>query len=172
MMEPFVRNFLRAALVWLGVAGLLGLAMIWVPRAILYRPAHVHAALLGFVSMFIFGVAYHVLPRFSGRPLPVRRLPTVHLWLANGGLALLVAGWLLRPTWARPGALALQAGGILTAAGMGLFIYTVWKLLAVPVVPEAARRAVGGQSPATTPGTDHEGPLIPIRRTTPTSEDP
>lgn len=129
MMEPFVRNFLRAALVWLAVSVLLGLGMTWVPRWVVYRPAHLHAALLGFVSMFIFGIAYHVLPRFTGRPLPDRRLPVAHLWLANCGLGFLVAGWLLRPTWARPGAAALHTGGILTAVGLGLFIYTVWRLL-------------------------------------------
>lgn len=128
-MEGFVRGFLRSAVVWLGVAGALGLAMVWVPRWVVYRPAHLHAALLGFVSMFIFGVAYHVLPRFTGRPIPDRRLPAVHLWLANGGLALLVAGWLGRPTWPRPGALALQAGGVLTTVGLALFIYTTWRLL-------------------------------------------
>lgn len=127
-MESFVRIFLRSAVAWLGVAGALGLAMLIEPRWVVYRPAHLHAALLGFVSMFIFGVAYHVLPRFTGRPLPGRGLPTTHLWLANGGLALLVAGWLLRPTWARAGTMALHAGGVLTAVGLGLFIYTIWRL--------------------------------------------
>ena len=69
-MEPFVRNFIRASLVWLGLGVSLGVAMVIVPQyALVYRPAHMHANLLGFVSMMIFGVAYHVLPRFVGRPL-------------------------------------------------------------------------------------------------------
>lgn len=70
-MEPFVRKFIRASLVWFGVGILLGLSMsFWPMESLAYRPAHAHAHLLGFVSMMIFGVAYHVIPRFSGAPEP------------------------------------------------------------------------------------------------------
>ena len=33
-----------------------------------YHPVHMHMMLLGFGTMMIYGVAYHVLPRFVGRP--------------------------------------------------------------------------------------------------------
>lgn len=178
MMEPFVRNFLRAALVWLAVAGILGLAMAFVPRAAVYRPAHLHAALLGWVSMFIFGVAYHVLPRFTGRPLASRWLPTAHFWLANAGLASMVAGWMLRPTWARAGTVAVHAGGTLTALGLAFFIYLIWRLLEVREVPAAARRAVGGQAGPGAPGPGGGEPgagddarLIQIRNTSHRSDE-
>ena len=39
------------------------------PAWAVYRPAHVHMLLLGFVTMMIYGVAYHVVPRFAGFPL-------------------------------------------------------------------------------------------------------
>lgn len=127
-MTPFVRNFIRSSLVWLAVGGLLGLSMAYLPgEALVYRPAHVHANLLGFVSMMIFGVAYHVMPRFAGRPLPSRRLPSVHLWLANAGLAGLVAGWVLRPSLRAAGDLLVRSGGLLTGAGIGIFIWLIWK---------------------------------------------
>jgi cbb3-type cytochrome oxidase subunit 1 len=110
-MDRFVRGFIRASLLWLGVGVLIGISMAFFPgQALVYRPAHIHASLLGFVSMMIFGVAYHVIPRFSGNPLHSRRLPTVHLWVANVGLACMVGGWILRVWAARPGAMILQAG--------------------------------------------------------------
>jgi cbb3-type cytochrome oxidase subunit 1 len=96
-LETFILRFIRSSLFWLAVGVLLGVALALWPQLLLYRAAHMHANLLGFVSMMIFGVAYHVLPRFVGRPLYSRRLAEVHLWIANAGLALLVGGWMLRP---------------------------------------------------------------------------
>jgi cytochrome c oxidase cbb3-type subunit 1 len=96
----------------------------------MYRPAHVHANLLGFVSMMIFGVAYHVIPRFSGTPLRSRRAAIVHLWVANLGLAGLVAGWLLRPSAWDAGTAAIGFGGLVSALGAFLFIGNLWQTLA------------------------------------------
>lgn len=142
-METFVRNFVRSSLVWLGVTGLLGLSMaFWPGEHLVYRPAHAHAALLGFVSMMIFGVAYHVMPRFAGRPLWSRRMAALHLPLANGGLALMVAGFLARPTWYGPGTLALQIGGTATAVGLAMFIANLWKTLEEPKAARRARKTV------------------------------
>jgi cbb3-type cytochrome oxidase subunit 1 len=129
-MEPFVRAFVRSSLAWLGVGVLLGVAMAWWPGgALVYRPAHMHANLLGFVSMMIFGVAYHVIPRFSGTPLRSRRLPAAHLWLANVGLAGMVGGWIVRVHLAGVGTLLLRAGAALSAVGAFFFIYTIWRTL-------------------------------------------
>lgn len=129
-MEPFVRNFIRASVVWLGIGVLIGVSMaFWPAQALVYRPAHVHATLLGFVSMMIFGVAYHVIPRFAGRPLESRRLPRLHWWLANGGLALLVSGWGLRVGVPETGTMLVRAGAVLSAAGAFLFIHTIWRTL-------------------------------------------
>ena len=66
--------------------------------------------------MMIFGVAYHVIPRFVGHPLHNRRLAGAHWWVANIALAILSAGFVLVPmigarafpvqavggTWSRP----------------------------------------------------------------------
>ena len=129
-METFVRRFIRASLLWLGVGVLIGVSMaFWPGAALVYRPAHVHANLLGFVSMMIFGVAYHVIPRFSGNPLHRRGLAVTHLWTANVGLALLVAGWLARVRWVTSGALLVQVGAALSAVGALLFIYNLWRTL-------------------------------------------
>jgi cbb3-type cytochrome oxidase subunit 1 len=129
-MDPFVRNFLRAALIWLGAGVMIGLGMAIAPgRALAYRPAHLHALLLGFVSMMIFGVGYHVFPRFTGRPLHNPRAAQVHLWVANVGLVGMVAGFILRVHLWRFGAVLLGTGAALSAAGAFLFIYNIWAAL-------------------------------------------
>ena len=129
-MEPFIRRFVRASLVWFGVGVLIGISMAFFPReALVYRTAHIHANLLGFVSMMIYGVAYHVMPRFSGNPLHSRREAAVHLWVANAGLALLVVGWIGRVWVAAPADIALRTGAAASAVGAGLFIHNIWKTL-------------------------------------------
>jgi cytochrome c oxidase cbb3-type subunit 1 len=137
-MEPFVRRFIRSSLLWLGVGVTLGVAMAIFPAALAFRPAHLHANLLGFVSMMIFGVAYHVIPRFSGRPLRSTRAAATHLWLANLGLAGMVSGFILRIYHWGPGTVLLGSGGVLSAAGAFLFIYNLWRTLEPPR-PLAAR---------------------------------
>jgi cytochrome c oxidase cbb3-type subunit 1 len=131
-MDAFVRRFIRSSLVWLGVGVTLGVLMAVRPSLLAFRPAHMHANLLGFVSMMIFGVAYHVIPRFTGRPLQSPRLPALHLWLANAGLAGMVAGFILRVYRWQAGTAVLAAGGVLSAAGAFLFIYNIWRTLEPP----------------------------------------
>lgn len=141
-MEPFVRNFIRASLVWLGIGVSLGLWMAIDPAAVIYRPAHMHANLLGFVSMMIFGVAYHVLPRFSGAPLRSRRAAFAHLVIANAGLAGMVSAWLLRGTLPAVAMPTLAVGGILSTAGAFLFIGNLWLTLGTPVRKAGSSAAV------------------------------
>jgi drug/metabolite transporter (DMT)-like permease len=93
------------------------------------RPAHAHANLLGFVSMMIFGVAYHVVPRFVGAPLWSRGLAGVHLWVANAGLALLVAGFTTRVFSGPAGHTMVAVGAVIAAAGAGMFILNLWRTL-------------------------------------------
>jgi cytochrome c oxidase cbb3-type subunit 1 len=131
-MDPFVRRFIRSSLVWLGVGVTLGVLMAVRPSTVAFRPAHLHANLLGFVSMMIFGVAYHVVPRFTGQPLHSVRAAALHLWVANLGLAGMVSGFILRVYHWSPGAVLLGVGGVLSAAGAFLFIYNLWRTLEPP----------------------------------------
>lgn len=140
-MAPYVRGFVRSSLVWFAIGVGLGLSMaIWPADHLVYRPAHAHANLLGFLSLFVFGVAYHVLPRFAGRPLAGERWARPHLWIQNLGLAGMVAGWLTRPTWYGPGRALLVAGGIASAVGAGIFVVIAWRTVGGP----DARGRIGG----------------------------
>lgn len=133
-MDWFALWFVRASLVWLAAAVTLGSAMAAHPPWIIYRPAHLHLALLGFVTMMIYGVAYHVLPRFKATPFRNHRLAGLHWWLSNVGLALLVAGFLWRPHAGAAATPLLAAGGILSALGAYLFVGLMLRLLASKAV--------------------------------------
>jgi cytochrome c oxidase cbb3-type subunit 1 len=144
-MELFVRRFIRSSLVWFGIGVLLGLGIaIWPGRLLVIRPAHVHANLLGFVTMMIFGVAYHVLPRFAGAPLHSRALAATHVWVANAGLALLVSGWILRPLAGPPATPALHTGAVLSVVSAGMFIYNIWRTLNAAPSPFGQPRVLHG----------------------------
>jgi nitric oxide reductase large subunit len=150
-LELFVRRFIRSSLVWLAVGGLLGVDQMLRPGdSALLRPAHAHANLLGFVSMMIFGVAYHVMPRFTGVPLYSRRLPTWHLWLSNIGILALVFGWWVRGVSTIAGQASLGIGAAGTAAGAALFIFNIWRTLdSVPDMKAAqGPQTISGRRPS------------------------
>ena len=150
MIDWFVRAFLKASLFWFSCAITVALAMALFPSLTIYRTAHFHLALLGFVTQMIYGVALHVVPRFFGQPLVHRRLAEVQFWAAQAGLILLVFGFVARTLDWRAGALLLAAGGTCTALGAGCFVVNIWRTMdaspmqtinsrgrAVPVLPQA-----------------------------------
>lgn len=137
-MEWFVRAFMRASLVWLALGVTLGVAMAAHPAWRVFRTAHLHLNLVGFVTMMIFGVAYYVIPRFFGQQLHSRRLAYGQWWLSNFGLAGLVAGFMMQ-AYAIPGWTALLVGGgVLQAAGAYVFVFNIWRTIgdaSVPLLP-------------------------------------
>jgi cbb3-type cytochrome oxidase subunit 1 len=133
MMEWFVRAFLKSSLAWLAIGVTLGVATAAHPAWSIYRPAHVHLVLLGFVTMMIYGVAYHVIPRFSGYPLPSRKAARWHWWASNTGLLLMVGGFVLRPHAGGAATPLLVAGGAASAIGAYTFAWLIWRTIDGPV---------------------------------------
>ncbi len=126
-MDWYAKVFIRASLVWF-VAGItLGLAMAIHPAWVMYRPAHAHMQLVGFVVMMIFGVGYQMLPRFFGHPIHSRRFAAAHVWLANLGLGGLVAGFFLAPHIGAQSIPVTATGGALWALGAYGFVYNMWR---------------------------------------------
>lgn len=152
-MDWFVRAFLKSSLVWLAAGVSLGAGMAVHPPWALYRTAHLHMNLLGFVAMMIFGVAYHVIPRFTGNPLHSRRLAALQWWLANGGLALLVAGLMALPhsTYGTAARAIVACGGVFSAVGAYVFVYNLWRTI------DGKRRSA--ERPA-----DVSPPVVALRR--------
>jgi cbb3-type cytochrome oxidase subunit 1 len=156
-MDWFVRAFVKASVSWLALGVTLGVAMAVEPAWTIYRTAHLHINLLGFVAMMIFGVAYHVMPRFAGTTLHDRRLAGIHWWVANAGLALLVTGFVLRYTAGVPAGWSvtlLAAGGGASALGAYAFAYNIWRTL------DAGARSAA----ATVSRTAERSPLVAMRR--------
>jgi cytochrome c oxidase cbb3-type subunit 1 len=149
-MEWYVRAFLKTSLTWLGAGVTLGAAMAVWPGLAVYRTAHLHFNLLGFVAMMIFGVGYHLLPRLAGHPLPRPALAGAHWVLANTGLLLLGSGFVLVPLGHAALGLALRsAGGAASAAGAYLFIYSIWRTLDAGKALAARLEADRARRPAT-----------------------
>jgi cbb3-type cytochrome oxidase subunit 1 len=101
-----------------------------------------HAAALGWVMLMIMGVAFHVLPRFTGKGLRGLAWARAQLALHLAALLLLVAGLLL----GLPLLFALGGAGV--ALALALFAYTVWPALqplrqspqAIPLTLKERRR--------------------------------
>lgn len=125
-MEWFVKAFVRASLVWFALGIVMGLAMAMHPAWVIYRPAHAHMMVAGFITMMVFGVGYQLLPRLFGFALHSRSLAGLHWWLANAGLAGMVAGFVATPHIGVRGAWMTSIGGLLFAAGALVFVFNMW----------------------------------------------
>ncbi len=88
--------FIRLAIIYFVLAIIMGLHMSVAGPVYPWMPIHAHFNLLGWMSMMIYGVAYHILPRFSGRQLFSDKLAYWQLWLANIGLVGMALGWYVR----------------------------------------------------------------------------
>jgi cbb3-type cytochrome oxidase subunit 1 len=126
-MEWFVKAFIRASLAWFALGILLGLVMAAHPAWIIYRPAHAHMNVVGFLTMMVFGVGYQLLPRLFGGGLYSRRLAIAHLWLANLGLVGMVTGFVAQPHIGSRSAPITASGGLMFALGALGFVYNMWR---------------------------------------------
>jgi len=130
-MDKYAKAFVKASLIYLGIGTILGVLMVlWPDIRFTITRVHTHINLLGFMAMMIYGVAYHILPRFMGRPVYSQHLGNVQMWLANITLAGLSFSWIME---------ASQGGiwhnlAILFGIGQGvsvfLFIINLWKSMA------------------------------------------
>lgn len=89
-----------------------------------WRPAHAHLNLLGFVALMIYGIAYHVLPRFRGVPFRRTRLALVQVVVAVVALLGMVLTWgLALPTW------SFAVWGSLQLAASATFVFIALEVL-------------------------------------------
>jgi cytochrome c oxidase cbb3-type subunit 1 len=126
-MDWFIKAFIRASLLWFAAGIVLGLGIALQPDWVVYRPAHAHMNIAGFLSMFVFGVGYQLLPRLFGHPLLSTRQAIAHFYLANIGLAGLVLGFLVRPHADFDSRWLTGTGGALFALGALLWVWNLWR---------------------------------------------
>ncbi|HEY8342923.1 MAG TPA: hypothetical protein VIK75_08030, partial [Calditerricola sp.] len=73
-MKGYTKWFILASILYLVLGTMLGTLFFFHPALLALKPVHAHLNLLGFLSMMVYGVLYHVLPRFLARPLYSERL--------------------------------------------------------------------------------------------------
>ena len=79
-------KLLKIAVVYLVVGGSLGLGM-GITQKFALAPVHAHLVLVGWASLALAGLIYHVYPAAS-----TTRLARIHFWLHNLGLPVFMAG--------------------------------------------------------------------------------
>ena len=90
-MDKFVKGFIVMSIIYLGVSTVLGILMLADQDLMAFKFVHSHLNMLGWVSMMIYGVGYHILPRFMGRPLYSNRIGEAQFYLANLSLIAMLA---------------------------------------------------------------------------------
>ena len=126
-MDKYAKAFVKASLTYLGIGTVLGLLMVLLPdtRFTITR-IHVHLLLLGFMAMMIYGVGYHILPRFMGRPVYSARLGNVQVWISNISLIGLSISWILEASQGGIWHYLTILSGMGQAASIFLFIINLW----------------------------------------------
>src|SRR3990172_1927280 len=126
-MDKYAKAFVKASLIYLAIGTIMGVGMVIHPdiRFVLAR-VHTHINLLGFMAMMIYGVGYHILPRFMGRPVYSHRLGNIQVWLFHITLLGLSTSWILEAsqggTW-HSLAILFGMGQVISVF---LFIVNLW----------------------------------------------
>lgn len=163
-MDRYPRLFILAAIGYLltGVVMGVGFTAGELNPATL-RFVHIHLNLLGFMAMFIYGVGYHILPRFNAAPVKHPGLIGMHFWFVNAGLVGMSFAAMGDGVYGTglPHA-AFLAGGILETLGIFIFAFNLIPVLLPPStqaapIPVAAPAAAPAKpaapaAPVITPG--------------------
>ncbi len=144
-MDRYPRLFILAAIGYLLTGVVLGVGF----TAGELNPAtlrfvHIHLNLLGFMAMFIYGVGYHILPRFNAAPVKHPGLIGMHFWFVNAGLVGMALAAMADGMYGTglPHA-AFLAGSILETLGIFIFAFNL-----IPVLLPAATHAAPVPAPA------------------------
>lgn len=120
-------RFLRIAVVYLVVGALLGLVM-GISQQFTLAPVHAHLLLLGWASLALAGLLYHLYPAAA-----TTRLAHAHFWLHNLGLPVFMAGLAMLLTGTESATPFVATGATVVLAGLVAFAVNV--LLNVNTAP-------------------------------------
>lgn len=121
--SPDNRWFILAAQAYLMLAGL-GLLMngsFLSDNAA--RPAFLHLFTFGFMLFMIYGLASHMLPRFTGNPIRAGALPWLQMGLAHCGVIGYAVGYLAGQH------ILVVVGVVLMWLSLAVFAFRVWPVL-------------------------------------------
>lgn len=127
-MSKTTLGFIYAAMAYLLIGVGVGAYMAIDSGGRVLESVHAHLNLVGFVMFFIFGIGYHILPRFRGHPLRSEGMAWLQFWVANIGLF----GFLLLTVtdiyWGVGGALRGVFAAVLALSFL-LFIYNMGRTM-------------------------------------------
>ena len=127
-MDKYAKAFVKAGLIYLGMGTIMGICMVvWPDIRFTITRVHVHTLLLGFMAMMIYGVGYHILPRFMGRPVYSHRLGNAQVWFANISLIGLSISWILEASLGGVWHTLAILFGLGQGVSIFLFIINLWK---------------------------------------------
>ena len=122
--------FIKTSLIYLAISTVLGLVITIGPG---YSFMHSHFALIGWLSFFVFGLAYEIIPRYSGKPLFSEKLGFIHFWLGNIGVVGLALSYPFMRMYMLKGKdfsdalLLVTLFGVIETISIFMFIYNIWK---------------------------------------------
>jgi len=119
-LDPVSKNFIRMSVIYFAIAAVIGVYFMFGRTYNQLYYAHVHLMLLGWMSMMIYGVGYHILPRFNGNPVAFPKLAVFHFWVANVALVGLVSTWGIGFS-----KLPEQGFAVLNAIGIFMFVTNI-----------------------------------------------
>lgn len=122
------------SIVYLGIAAVLGIVMLGNQNVMALKFVHSHLNMLGWVSMMIYGVGYHILPRFMGRPLYSNKIGEAQFYLANISLVAMLLFYALNVY--NPSSMyrmVTVASGVVQAFAIFLFFYNMLMTLLTKV---------------------------------------
>ena len=126
-MDRYAKAFVKASMIYLGIGAITGLFMVlWPDIRFTVTRIHTHINLLGFMAMMIYGVGYHILPRFMGKPVYSHRLGNIQVWLANITLMGLSVSWILEVSQGGIWHSLAVLFGIGQVTSIFLFIINLW----------------------------------------------
>ena len=96
------------------------------------KTAHGYAQVYGFATLFIMGVAYHVVARFTGAPLAAPRLAAASFWLQIAGVLTVALGTLAGAPVSGPAQVAGTAALLGAALALG---WNIHRTLAASTMP-------------------------------------
>jgi len=112
-------HFLKIAVVYLFIGALLGLIM-GITQKFTLAPVHAHLLLLGWASLALAGIVYHLYPAAS-----TTRLARIHFWLHNLALPVFMAGLAMVLTGTEGALPVVASGASAVLIGLALFAMNV-----------------------------------------------
>lgn len=132
-MSKSALGFVLAGMFYLMAGIILGVIMVVAPDKTKLVSIHTHLNVVGFVIFTIFGVGYHILPRFRGRPLYSEGLAWQQFWVANIGMIGFLVTLGLSKYVSTDLKIVEAAFGALLALSIFLFIYNMARTLVPPI---------------------------------------